>query len=148
MPVWGTFLSEPLWIVALVGRYPASKLIQRIPIPRLFHGAAMRWRRVSGLNPHFQGLSPGGGQVGYALLTRAPVSAPKGLSLDLHVLGLSLAFILSQDQTLHCNELSFLTCSRGRGSLIFIIYMCAPPRKLLSVRPGSPALFVCCFYRN
>ena len=27
---------------------------------------------------------------------------PEGLSLDLHVLGLSLAFILSQDQTLRC----------------------------------------------
>ena len=30
--MWGTFLSEPLPIVALVGRYPASKLIGRIPI--------------------------------------------------------------------------------------------------------------------
>ena len=27
---------------------------------------------------------------------------PEGISLDLHVLGLSLAFILSQDQTLRC----------------------------------------------
>ena len=55
-----------------------------------------------GINPVFTGLSPTYGQVTYALLTRAPVSAPKGLSLDLHVLGLSLAFILSQDQTLRC----------------------------------------------
>ncbi len=31
--MWGTFLSEPLLIVALVGRYPANKLIRRIPIP-------------------------------------------------------------------------------------------------------------------
>ena len=30
--MWGTFLSEPLPIVALVGRYPANKLIGRIPI--------------------------------------------------------------------------------------------------------------------
>ena len=30
--MWGTFLSEPLLIVALVGRYPANKLIRRIPI--------------------------------------------------------------------------------------------------------------------
>ena len=29
--MWGTFLSEPLLIVALVGRYPANKLIRRIP---------------------------------------------------------------------------------------------------------------------
>jgi hypothetical protein len=28
------------------------------------------------------------------------------LPLDLHVLGLPLAFILSQDQTLHCKKLS------------------------------------------
>ncbi len=34
--MWGTFLSEPLLIVALVGRYPANKLIRRIPI-LLFH---------------------------------------------------------------------------------------------------------------
>ena len=33
--MWGTFLSEPLPIVALVGRYPANKLIGRIPIPDL-----------------------------------------------------------------------------------------------------------------
>ena len=39
----------------------------------------------------------------YALLTRAPVAIqPKlMLPLGLHVLGLPLAFILSQDQTLH-----------------------------------------------
>ena len=33
VPVWGTFLSEPLNIVALVGRYPANKLMLRMPIP-------------------------------------------------------------------------------------------------------------------
>ena len=46
------------------------------------------------------------------LLTSAPV-AIKGIAtlmlpLDLHVLSLSLAFILSQDQTLRCVFLSFL----------------------------------------
>ena len=30
--MWGTFLSEPLPIVASVGRYPTDKLIGRIPI--------------------------------------------------------------------------------------------------------------------
>ena len=30
--MWGTFLSEPLPIVALVGLYPANKLMGRIPI--------------------------------------------------------------------------------------------------------------------
>ena len=33
VPVWGTFLSEPLGIVALVGRYPANQLMPRMPIP-------------------------------------------------------------------------------------------------------------------
>ena len=32
VPVWGTFLSEPLDIVGLVGRYPANYLISRMPI--------------------------------------------------------------------------------------------------------------------
>ena len=46
------------------------------------------------------------------LLTSAPVAighiAMPMLPLDLHVLSLSLAFILSQDQTLRCVYLSFL----------------------------------------
>ena len=46
------------------------------------------------------------------LLTRAPVAgggiATSPLPLDLHVLSLSLAFILSQDQTLRCCLSSFL----------------------------------------
>ena len=45
------------------------------------------------------------------LRTRAPVAigsvATPMLPLDLHVLSLSLAFILSQDQTLHCTFLFF-----------------------------------------
>ena len=32
VPMWGTFLSEPLLIVGLVGRCPANCLIRRIPI--------------------------------------------------------------------------------------------------------------------
>ena len=33
VPVWGAMLSHPLPIGALVGRYPANKLIGRTPIP-------------------------------------------------------------------------------------------------------------------
>ena len=60
-----------------------------------------------GIRPNFFGLSPCVRQVAYALLTRPPVATIKSklfnvLPLDLHVLGLSLAFILSQDQTLRC----------------------------------------------
>ena len=106
--MWGTFLSEPLRIVALVGRCPANQLMRRMPIPdrRIFHHKDMRPHGIWGIRPSFPGLSPCPGQVAYVLLTSAPVAA-KGIAtlalpLDLHVLSLSLAFILSQDQTLRC----------------------------------------------
>ena len=58
------------------------------------------WRIIR----RFHRLSARRGLVAYALRTRAPLSeAPKGpFPFDLHVLGLPLAFILSQDQTLRC----------------------------------------------
>ena len=106
--MWGTFLSEPLRIVALVGRCPANQLMRRMPIPdrRIFHHEDMHPLGIWGIRPSFPGLSPCPGQVAYVLLTSAPVAA-KGIAtpalpLDLHVLSLSLAFILSQDQTLRC----------------------------------------------
>jgi hypothetical protein len=37
------------------------------------------------------------------------------LPLDLHVLGLPLAFILSQDQTLHCMLSIFVSQSIGKA---------------------------------
>ena len=55
-----------------------------------------------GINPRFQGLCPAQGKVLYVFRTRLPVSGIATIPLDLHVLGLPLAFILSQDQTLHC----------------------------------------------
>ena len=69
----------------------------------------MRTTVLRGINPPFGGLSPFVKQIAYALRTRAPVAggASTPLPLDLHVLGLSLAFILSQDQTLHCNFIFF-----------------------------------------
>ena len=60
------------------------------------------------VSPRFRGLSPGTRLVAHVLLTRAPVAIKvllPVLPLDLHVLSLSLAFILSQDQTLHCKIL-------------------------------------------
>ena len=63
-------------------------------------------RDVCGISWNFSQLFPCEGQVAYALLTRAPVAdksaSTLSLPLDLHVLSLSLAFILSQDQTLRC----------------------------------------------
>ena len=112
--MWGTFLSEPLRIVALVGRRPANQLMRRMPIPyrRSFPRPRMPWGGLRGIRPNFSGLFPCRGQVAYVLLTSAPVAigsvATPMLPLDLHVLSLSLAFILSQDQTLRCVLSSFL----------------------------------------
>ena len=106
--MWGTFLSEPLRIVATVGRCPAVKLMPRMPIRhrRGFHPRGMPPEGLRGISRDFSRLSPCGGQVAYVLLTSAPVAARSvatpALPLDLHVLSLSLAFILSQDQTLRC----------------------------------------------
>ena len=66
---------------------------------------------VCGISRNFSRLFPCKGQVAYALLTRAPVAASgiatTAMPLDLHVLSLSLAFILSQDQTLRCCYIVF-----------------------------------------
>ena len=55
------------------------------------------------INPPFGGLFTSFGKVAYVFRTRLPVviSITTMLPLDLHVLSLPLAFILSQDQTLH-----------------------------------------------
>ncbi len=60
---------------------------------------------LRGINPPFGGLSPWIGQVAYVFRTRPPVPCIAAFSLDLHVLGLPLAFILSQDQTLRSKKL-------------------------------------------
>ena len=70
------------------------------------------WRIIR----RFHRLSACRGLVAYALRTRAPLSGPpKGpIPFDLHVLGLPLAFILSQDQTLRCT-IVFLVCILNLG---------------------------------
>ncbi len=74
--MWGTFLSEPLSIVDLVGRYPANYLMERIPIAyrnSLIKGTCELFI-PAGINLSFERLSPSKRQVGYVLLTRAPVA--------------------------------------------------------------------------
>ena len=74
--MWGTFLSEPLRIVALVGRYPANQLMRRMPIlyRRSFPPKLMQAQGLWDIRPNFSGLSPCRGQVAYVLLTSAPVA--------------------------------------------------------------------------
>ena len=70
-----------------------------------------------GISRRFHRLFPRNGQVAHALRTLAPVAIKTStnlrlmLPLDLHVLSLPLAFILSQDQTLHCIiSINLLAC--------------------------------------
>ena len=80
---------------------------------------------LRGIRRNFFRLSPCCGQVPYVLLTRAPVAGSSAsttpLPLDLHVLSLSLAFILSQDQTLRCLSclLSLFRLFRQDNCLLF-----------------------------
>ena len=105
--MWGTFLSEPLLIVALVGRYPANKLIRRIPILLLYISftldACCEPHIVLGRLSTGYPMDKGRLDTRYSPVRRSPpVYCYTVLPLDLHVLSLSLAFILSQDQTLRC----------------------------------------------
>ena len=86
---------------------------------------------LCGFSPDFSGLSPCYRQIAYMLLTRAPVAtksiATPALPLDLHVLGLSLAFILSQDQTLRCISCFFsffytFEFPRPKLTSLFLLY--------------------------
>ena len=94
----------------------------------------MQPQGIWGISRDFSRLSPCGGQVAYALLTRAPVAgrnvAAPPLPLDLHVLSLPLAFILSQDQTLRCCYMFFLFfCPAAAG---------APPLPIREWRAPEP----------
>ena len=111
VPMWPSALSGRLPIDALVGFYPANKLIGRGSIvhrpeiaPRAFHTSPCGDVRLCGISTRFQVLSPCARQVIHALLTRPPLAyISLGFNIgpfDLHVLGTPPAFILSQDQTL------------------------------------------------
>ena len=105
------------------------------------------------------GISPGYPPVAgrlhtcYSPVRRSPPEVSKltpALPLDLHVLSLSLAFILSQDQTLRCCILfSFFSCLLSRCALLLSLVKSARPQEIppntsaLSVR--SPSLIVLIF---
>ena len=111
--------------------------------PRGFPTRGMPLLFIRGINLPFGRLVPCAGQVPYALRTRAPVAggliAEAPLPLDLHVLGLSLAFILSQDQTLRCMTcfcFSFRACRVAAAGPRFCTLArraASPPHRLLVV---------------
>ena len=74
--MWGTFLSEPLSIEGLVSRYLTNCLMERIPIDNRnsLIGLSCDNPMPSGINLSFERLSLSYRQVGYVLLTRAPVA--------------------------------------------------------------------------
>ena len=110
VPVWPFILSDRLLIVDLVSRYLTNYLIRRGPIPQRITPlitASCEATILCGISTNFLVLSPSEGQVAHALLTRPPLSCIATTSFDLHVLGTPPAFVLSQDQTLQFNILSF-----------------------------------------
>ena len=130
VPVWGTVLSDPLPIVGSVGRRPADYLMGRMPVPDRLSALSTGgcppgepWRIIR----RFHRLSACRGLVAYALRTRAPLSClPKvAFPFDLHVLGLPLAFILSQDQTLRCTIvfLKFFFCISGSALMFSLVFL-------------------------
>ena len=108
--MWPVTLSGRLLIVALVGRYPANKLIRRgsISYHRSFSHCTMWYCALMRYYQPFPAAIPlyeaGYPRVTHPSAAQSQVKSPKGsitsASLDLHVLGTPPAFILSQDQTL------------------------------------------------
>ena len=130
------------------------------PAPhRCFRPGRMPSLGRMGHHPAFPPAVPPSG-VGCIRVTHpsATLNPPKGiLPFDLHVLGLPLAFILSQDQTLHCiiAVLSFFSCFRAPLCFFAVPYsrngpslpaprlglMLASSFQRTSDLPASPPLF-------
>ncbi len=102
VPVWPVTLSGRLSVVALVGRYPTNKLIDRESIPSrktFHHQTCIQWSYPV-LDPVSRAYPRAKGRL---LTCYSPVrrsSTPKGLSARLACVKHAAAFVLSQDQTL------------------------------------------------
>ena len=91
VPVAQVVLSHLLDILALVGRYPANKLISHGPLPRRnsFHGKEMPPRHIARYYPPVRVAIPVPG-VGYPRLTAPFATSPRAVllrpwdSFDLH----------------------------------------------------------------
>ena len=75
--MWGTFLSEPLRIVGLVGRYPANCLMRRMPIlvrPKPFFLRGCPRKIYAGLARLSAGCPPDKGRLHtcYSPVRRSP----------------------------------------------------------------------------
>jgi hypothetical protein len=102
VPVWLVVLTDQLPVSGLVGRYPANNLMgRRFLRPRIT--AFPPCRGVCGISTPFGELSPTNGQIP-TCSSAVRHSECKHSACDLHALGTPPAFVLSQDQTLHCVE--------------------------------------------
>ena len=70
-----------------------------------------------------------------------PVYCYTVLPLDLHVLGLPLAFILSQDQTLHCKKMFCYKSLALISKVLFEITLLQEWKKLLAAQILQRTLF-------
>ena len=77
VPVRRATLSRPLCIVALVGRYPTNKLVQRSPLPGRNHTFDPHLMKDTDVIRHylqFPAAIPDPGVCNYALLSLSPLS--------------------------------------------------------------------------
>ena len=104
VPVWGVTLSRPLKIVGLVSRYLTNYLILRtsISVRRNFNSQMMPFKNTIRYYSQFPKAMPKT-KACYVRVTHPCATNVLLHPFDLHVLSLPLAFILSQDQTLHSN---------------------------------------------
>ena len=96
VPVWLIILSDQLTIVALVGHYPANKLIVRRLLSRRIAALTLGFHAVLAVVSH--SCPPPGDR--YLRVTHPSATAGLPQPCDLHVLSMPPAFALSQDQTL------------------------------------------------
>ena len=157
VPVWLIILSAQLLIIAMVSSYLTIQLIRRRPILQ---------RKISKESPplilqYYSVLATF--SRGYSKLQgRSPTryspvrqfnNIPKNtFSLDLHVLGTPPAFILSQDQTLHCIFLfNFLALKLTNLSLInqtkFLTHSSQFQKTILHFR-AKPRNLILDFFKN
>ena len=89
-------------------------------------------------------------EVGYIRVThpcagrRQMKQASFPLPLDLHVLGLPLAFILSQDQTLHCKNKLFINLSSNLKGIVWNYSFSRVNKTFLAAQISSKN----CIYRH
>ena len=130
--MWGVFLSEPLDIVAMVGRCPAIKLMSREPIRyrRTFQLKAMQPQVVWDISRRFHRLSPCIGQVAHVLRTLPPVAVR--------------VLLLHAAPRLACvKPAASVHPEPGSNSSLYISYISSSIRHLLISKKLTLSIFLC-----